>query len=62
MRDLIEAAPPPTRGCTWMEIGQMVRVEGSPAHAGMHPLWEVVPRIVIGLPRPRDDVGGELRR
>ncbi len=48
-------APPPTRGCTRQHLKQHGDLEGSPAHAGMHPMMAGGKNMRPGLPRPRGD-------
>jgi len=49
------SAPPPTRGCTPDRHDRRRAGEGSPAHAGMHPLRQRRGRHEARLPRPRGD-------
>ena len=52
---LTSRAPPHTRGWTRAALGAGARQDGSPAHAGMDPLYVVDNRSPFGLPRTRGD-------
>jgi len=51
----VRTAPPPTRGCTLYVLQFALNVNGSPAHAGMHPSLVSSRQPYAGLPRPRGD-------
>ena len=48
-------APPHTRGSTSMTVTWFASILGSPAHAGIDPLWAVVAYSTERLPRTRGD-------
>src|SRR5580704_13352723 len=52
---LIKAAPPHTRGWTLARAFARSEWAGSPAHAGMDPLFKALDGILNGLPRTRGD-------
>ncbi len=53
--DLVRGAPPPTRGWTPTRPSRRRLFRGSPAHAGMDPMWKPPRSPSPGLPRPRGD-------